>query len=124
MAYNQTPYIAGFLDSLASPTRQDFRLIVTDDASTDGSRQCIERWLANQRDLDVRRVYHDRNAGLLSTLTEAVNLVGTTYLAPVAMDDVWEPHMLAQQIAALEANPDAGMAYSDARLIRGVVHTA
>ena len=44
--YNGRAYLAQQLDSLFAQTLQDWRLVVRDDGSTDGTREILERYLA------------------------------------------------------------------------------
>ena len=45
-SYNQARYVEQALDSLRQQTSPDFEVIITDDASTDGSADVIDGWLA------------------------------------------------------------------------------
>jgi glycosyltransferase involved in cell wall biosynthesis len=114
--YEQADWVTQALDSVAAQTFGDWELIVTDDASGDDSAELIGRW-AKGADRPVDLVLHQDNAGLTRTLNEVLPRCRGTYLAYLGGDDVWAPTKLARLVAALDAAPDAAVAYSDARTI-------
>lgn len=111
-SYNHANYVRDAVESLASQTLQDYALIVTDDASSDGSVAAIDAAL---RDFGVtaRRVFHQQNHGICRTFNAALALVRTPYVAFLAADDWMEPRRLEAQVEALDAAPDAALVYSD-----------
>ena len=69
--YNHAQYLEEALELAASPDLQDFEVIITDDASTDGSADVIAAWLARTgypaqfiRNPDNRGICANRNAAL------------------------------------------------------------
>ena len=115
--YQQADYIVEALDSVAAQTATGWDLVVTDDASDDGSVELVKRWADDHPHLTVDLLLHDVNAGLTRTLNEALPRCRGTYLAYLGGDDVWAPTKLERLVAALDARPDAAVAYSDARTI-------
>lgn len=114
--YQQSRWIREALDSVAAQTFDDWQLVVTDDASTDGSADVIRSWAAGrERPVDV--VLHAENVGLTRTLNEVLPSCRGTYLAYLGGDDRWRPDKLAQAVDLLDADPDAAVVYSDARTI-------
>jgi glycosyltransferase involved in cell wall biosynthesis len=114
--YQQARYLTEALDSVAAQTEQDWDLVITDDASDDGSQDLIEAWAA-RCPRPVTLVLHDENVGLTRTLNEALGHCRGEYLAYLGGDDVWAPDKLRRTVAALDAVPDAVVAYSDSRTI-------
>jgi glycosyltransferase involved in cell wall biosynthesis len=114
--YDQAAWITDALDSVAAQTFDDWELVVTDDASHDDSAERIRRW-AKSADRPVDLVLHQDNAGLTRTLNEVLPRCRGTYLAYLGGDDLWAPTKLARLVTALDARPDAAVAYSDARTI-------
>lgn len=49
IAYNVQPYIIQCLQSVKAQTLDDFEVIVVDDASTDGTLECITREVADDQ---------------------------------------------------------------------------
>lgn len=114
--YDQARWIEEALDSVLGQTFQDWELIVTDDGSNDDSADVIRAWCERHEGV-AQAVLHEENLGLTRTLNEVLPTCRGTYLAYLGGDDVWAPDKLVRLVAALEAAPEAAVAYSDARLI-------
>jgi len=115
--YQQAAYIEEALDSVAAQDLSDWDLIVTDDASTDGSPDRIRAWRSRHPERSVTLVLHDENVGITRTLNEALPLCRGRHLAYLGGDDLWAPDKLVRLVEALDLAPDAAVAYSDARLV-------
>jgi glycosyltransferase involved in cell wall biosynthesis len=122
LCYNHARFVIECLDSIDAQTCQDFELIVSDDASQDGSAELVASWIATRR-AATRFVRHVRNRGLCPTIAELMQMARGRYIAMVATDDLWEPDRLATTLQALEAHEDCAVAYADALQIdeRGAV---
>ncbi len=120
--YDQARWIDQALDSVAGQTFADWELIVTDDASTDASAAAVRAWADRHRAATTTLVLHEENLGLTRTLNEVLPQCRGTYLAYLGGDDVWAPEKLERLVAALEADPAAAVAYSDARLVDAEGH--
>lgn len=114
--FQQARWIDEALDSVAAQTFREWELVVTDDGSTDGSPDLIRAW-ADRHDLPVTLLLTEANRGLTRTLNAALPRCRGRYLAYLGGDDRWSPAKLERTVTALEAEPDAAVAYSDARLI-------
>ena len=114
--FEQASWIEEALDSVAAQTFTDWELIVTDDGSTDDSQALILSW-AGRHDLPVTLAMAERNQGLTRTLNSALPCCSGRYVPYLGGDDVWSPTKLARTVAALESDPEAAVAYSDARVI-------
>lgn len=111
--YNHARYVRECLASVASQTMKDFDLIVTDDASTDDSREAILGGLASLG-LEAKLIFHEANRGLCTTFNEALALVETPFVAFLSADDWMAAERLEAQACALsEADPDVALAYSN-----------
>jgi glycosyltransferase involved in cell wall biosynthesis len=115
--YNHARYVEEALDSLRRQTSRDFEVIITDDASTDGSAEVIAAWLARTgypaqfiRNPDSRGVCANRNAALART--------SGSFVCSLSGDDCYEPDRIERQLACFLAQPDSVAAvYSDMSVI-------
>src|SRR6185503_976475 len=87
-------------------------LVVIDDGSTD------EDTLARLEELerDGVRVVHQPNSGLSAARMAGVAATTARYVYPLDADDVLSPGALARLADALDANPEAAVAYGDVEM--------
>lgn len=107
-AYNRETLVARAIDSVLAQTYDDFELIVVDDASKDGTRAVLETYRDHPR---VRLLLSDVNRGGSGARNLGIEAARGDFIAFQDSDDVWLPHKLAAQMAALEARPAAGLCY-------------
>jgi glycosyltransferase involved in cell wall biosynthesis len=107
--WNRERFVADAIRSVLAQTLAELELIVVDDGSTDNSRDVV----ASFRDRQVRCL-HREHRGISAALNAGLAAAQGRYIARLDSDDVWLPEMLATQVAALEAHPEAGLAYSRA----------
>jgi glycosyltransferase involved in cell wall biosynthesis len=77
----------------------DVRVVVVDEASTDGTQSMLDR-LGDDR---VTVARHDEARGVATARNTGLALVETPWVAFCDDDDVWAPDKLAVQLAALAA---------------------
>jgi glycosyltransferase involved in cell wall biosynthesis len=107
-AYNREALVARAIDSVLAQTYGDYELIIVDDASKDGTRAVLERYRSHPR---VRLILSDVNRGGSGARNLGIEAATGELIAFQDSDDVWLPHKLAVQVAALDANPQAGLCY-------------
>ncbi len=84
--YNAEQYLEETLRSVLSQTRDDFKLLIVDDCSTDGSVEAIERFFAeNPREYTLVR--QPVNGGIAKARQTALLTADTKYLLFVDADD-------------------------------------
>lgn len=122
--YNNARWLEPLLESLLAQSVQDFRLLISDDCSSDGSVAILERYLPRFR--DARLIRRDSPSG--SAMANFASLMQISTGAHVFLcdaDDIWDPDKIERFLTALgarEAAVGAGvpiMLYSDARIIDG-----
>jgi len=110
--FNQVRYIRDALDSvLAQQADFDFEVVVHDDASTDGTREIIERYAAANPKL-IRAVFQEENQyqqGRRIILILLSQMRGR-YFAFLDGDDFWtNPKKLQVQANFLDQHPDCAL---------------
>lgn len=115
--YEHERFVVRALDAVMAQTYRPIQLIVTDDASTDDSARVIERWLAGNWP-DATFLRHEVNAGLCTTLNEALRVVAGDFVAIGSADDWMEPERVERQVACFrDAPPEVGLVHSGVRLV-------
>jgi glycosyltransferase involved in cell wall biosynthesis len=115
--YNGEEFLAEAIDSILAQTFTDFELIISDNASTDRTAEIAKEYAA--RDPRIRYSRNDTNIGGANNENLTVELATGTYFRLAAHDDVCAPTLLEKCLAALEANPDAVLAYTKIVAIDG-----
>jgi len=107
--FNGEGYLAETLDSLLSQTYGDFRLIIGDNCSTDGTAEIARAYAA--ADPRVEYVRHPRNIGAAANYNDLFRRAGTEYFRWHAADDLSLPEYTARCVEALDADPGVALAY-------------
>ncbi len=96
--------------SVLAQTRADWELWVVDDGSTDDTAARVEPFLADPRIELVRQP----NLGAGAARNAGIRRAGAPLVAMIDADDLYMPEFLERMAAALEADREAALAYTDA----------
>lgn len=114
--FNYARYLTERMDSILNQTYQNIEIIILDDASTDNSREVIERYRSNPRVSHI--VYNDANSGSPFRQWErGIPLAKGEYVWIAEADDFAEPQFLEYAVAALESDRKVVLAMSMSRTI-------
>ena len=106
--YNGERFILATLDSLAAQTPRPDRVIVLDDASTDGTAQLVETY----EPLNCELIRSGQNEGLFRNFNKALSYAtGCDYLHYICDDDVLLPNFMERMTAALVDAPAPSFSY-------------
>ena len=111
--YNAAATIKETLESILAQTYPNLSIHVSDNASTDETLKIIEA-MADSRVMIHR---HTENIGGEGNFNRCIQYAEGKYTAIFHADDIYEPDMVAKQVAFLEAHPTAGAVFTDASLI-------
>ena len=101
--FNGERYLGQALESISEQSFRDFELIISDNASTDGT-EAIGR-AAAARDSRVMYRRNERNLGLDTNFNLLVPLARGRYFKWATADDLLLPGYLERCVAVLEADP-------------------
>lgn len=101
---NGIDFLAESLDSVRAQTVADWRLIVLDHGSTDGSREMAENYHARDPRIEVHSF--PQAQGLSGLLNCGLALADCEFVMRHDADDVCLPDRMAVTLAAFEALPD------------------
>ncbi len=114
-SYNYERYLPLAIKSVLSQTHSDLELIITDDCSTDGSREIVEQWkLLDDR---IVPVFHKVNRGLAGARNSGLAVSSGEFVALCDADDIWLPEKLSIQLERFQTTPDLGVVHSDSTII-------
>ena len=113
--YNGLNYLAETMDSLLAQTFRDFELVISDNASTDGTEAICRDYAA--RDPRVRYHRNEVNVGASANYNRTFELGRGQYFKWAAHDDLLAPTFLERCVAALDRDPAVVLAYTQAKAI-------
>lgn len=111
---NGMPYLPLTLESIAAQTYQDFKILVWDNGSTDGTLDALRAWIPQRI---PGKVMEGRPLRLGPSLAALVEMADTELCARIDADDINLPERLREQVSFLEANPEVGIVGSHVRVI-------
>ena len=106
--YNGKRFIRATLDSLAAQTLRPDRVIVLDDASTDGTPELVETY----EPLECELIRSEQNEGLFFNFNKALSYATECdHLHYICADDVLLPGFMERMTAALTDAPAPSFSY-------------
>jgi glycosyltransferase involved in cell wall biosynthesis len=116
--YNHEPFIGQAIDSILAQ-KCDFpvEILITEDCSTDGTYEIIDRYARRDQDL-IRTWRSPRNLNTNVVTNRAIAAASGEFIALLDGDDYWtDPAKLQKQVAFLEANPNLSMCFHDCAIV-------
>ncbi len=115
--YNGENYLAESLDALLGQTFEDFELIISDNASTDGTADICRRY--EQQDSRVRLIRQAQNVGLAPNHNCLVEQARGELFKWGSHDDLYGRDLLERCVAALDEDQNVVLAHSWTAMIDG-----
>ncbi len=108
--FNAEQFLRDAVESVLAQTYANWELLLVDDGSADRSTE-LALGYARTHPGKVRYLEHDghRNLGMSASRNLGIRHSKGEYLGLLDADDVWLPHKLEQQIAIMEAHPEAAV---------------
>jgi len=113
--YNRAPLVRQAVLAALAQSRAPEEIVVSDDASTDGTAEAIEslaRPLLSDGPTRVRLVRQSRNSGGVGNWSAAVEATSGDLIALCSDDDRFLPGHLEASARYLEAHPEIGLVHS------------
>lgn len=117
--YNHVDFIENALEGIRiQQVNFPFEVFISDDGSTDGTRERIERFLSVNKDFPARLFYPEKNTGILASAKRMLSAVNAPYFALLDGDDYWtDPLKLQKQVDFLDKHPTVNGSIHDARFL-------
>lgn len=115
--YNGEEYLAESLDALLGQTYEDFELVISDNASTDGTQEICRKYAA--RDSRIRYLRLPRNIGATPNHNHVFAECRGELFKWASHDDLYARDLLRSCVEALDERPDVILAHSGQAVIDG-----
>lgn len=110
--FNAEKFFEEAIESVLAQTYTNWELLLADDGSTDRSTEIALHYAQRYSD-KIHYCEHEghQNRGMSATRNLGIRHAKGEYIALLDADDVWLPYKLEQQVAILNAQPEASMVY-------------
>jgi len=113
--YNGEIYLTESLDALLGQSYEDFELIISDNASTDGTADICRRY--TKQDSRIRYIRQPRNIGLAPNHNFVFQEARGELFKWASDDDLYARDLLQRCVDALDENPHMVLAHSSTAII-------
>jgi glycosyltransferase involved in cell wall biosynthesis len=113
--YNGEKYLAETLESLLAQSFTAFEIVITDNASTDGTARICQSYQA--RDSRIRYFRNPRNIGAAPNFNRAFELSSAPLFQCAADDDLYEPRFLERCVDMLAQDPRLVLCHTRVKVI-------
>jgi glycosyltransferase involved in cell wall biosynthesis len=118
LCFNHEKYVIQTLNSIINQNCKDFELIITDDGSSDLSRDLIRNWVHNQNgEINIKLCFNETNSGLCKTLNLAISNASGQWIKPISCDDILEVNYLKKIINKINKNNTVSLWSTDMSII-------
>ena len=98
--YNGEKYIKQQLDSILNQTYNEFNLIISDDASLDGTISILKEY--QNKDSRIKVFKQDKNLGVVENFEFLLKQVTNEFFMLADQDDIWEKDKIEKSITKLK----------------------
>ena len=113
--YNRGYIIGEAVASVLNQSYADVEVIVVDDASTDDTREVVEKFKSEK----VRYIRHERNRGCSAAYNTGITAATGQLVGILDSDDAWKPDYLQKLVGFLEEHPEADIVFCDTEIHGG-----
>lgn len=115
---NNERYVAAAIESVATQTIGDLRVVVVDDASIDGSDAAIRAALSKLDDRRFDYVRLETNRGQAGAMRAGLARLDAPFVCFLDSDDYWYSEFVAQHLAAhLNADFPVALSFCDSHIV-------
>lgn len=111
--YNGEKYLQEQIESILNQTYTDFRLLISDDGSTDGTIKIIEEYA--KKDKRILTFIQKENLGVIKNFEFLLKKVENEYFMFSDQDDIWMKDKIEKSLEKIEEG--YGLVYSDLEVV-------
>jgi glycosyltransferase involved in cell wall biosynthesis len=108
--YNGETFLAEAIDALLGQSYTDYELVISDNASTDGTAAICQSYA--EQDPRVRYIRQPRNLGMVANHNFLVGQARGEFFKWASHDDLYARDFLRRCVDALDEDPDAVLAHA------------
>ena len=108
--WNGDRYLKEQVDSILAQDYENFELVISDDASTDETKEILKYYEAHPK---TKIFYQENNIGLIKNFAFATEKSKGSFIAYSDQDDIWLKHKLAKLVTSIG---NSALVYSDSLL--------
>jgi glycosyltransferase involved in cell wall biosynthesis len=112
-AYNAGKYISFAIGSLIAQSYSNIEIIVSDNASTDSTREIVEGYML--LDKRVRCLANETNVGYCGNIARLIEAAANEIVAVFHADDVYEPTIIEEELLVLNQRQDIAAVFTKYR---------
>ncbi|WP_232585545.1 glycosyltransferase family 2 protein [Photobacterium iliopiscarium] len=101
-AYNCSKTINASIESVINQTYKNWELLITDDFSTDSTKDIIKNY--QKKHSRIKFLENTFDKGVSGARNTSIHYAGGTYIAFLDTDDTWAPNKLEEQLKAMNEN--------------------
>ncbi len=113
--YNGEKTIRRTMESILAQTINNFKLIISDNGSTDSTPEICQEYVQN--DSRIEYIKKKETHGWISNWISLVEKSNTKYFVWIADDDYWDPYFIEKNIEILETNSKMVASISKIKLV-------
>jgi glycosyltransferase involved in cell wall biosynthesis len=114
-AYNVEAFVGLSIESLLGQSYGDIEVVISDNASTDGTEEICRSYAA--KDARVRYVRRQTNIGGPGNFRYVFSLCSGELHKWSTADDYWHKDFVAKAVGVLDSNPDVVLCYPKTRMV-------
>ncbi len=112
--YNGEQYLREQLDSIMCQTYSNFRLIISDDCSSDSTKEILEEYV--EKDKRIIVFSQEKNLGVVKNFEFLLKRVENKYFMFSDQDDIWNENKIKKSIKVIEET-GSDLVYSDLEVV-------
>ena len=111
--YNGEKYLREQIDSILNQTHAEFRLLISDDGSKDGTREILNEY--KEKDSRIEVFFQENNLGVVKNFEFLLGKVEAKYYMFSDQDDIWKETKIEKSLNRIEEGFD--LVYSDLEVV-------